>query len=46
MRISFTHFKSLLTYFRLFLLVFSTNVDVNDLTNDAKISFAKNGFDY
>lgn len=35
-----------LTYFRLFLLVFSTNVDVNDLTNDAKISFAKNGFDY
>lgn len=26
--------------------MFNTNVDVNDLTNDAKISFAKNGFNY
>jgi len=47
MRISLLHFKSPLIYFRLFLLVFSSNVgDVNYLTNDAKISFAKNGFNY
>lgn len=26
--------------------MFNINVDVNDLTSDAKISFAKNGFNY
>lgn len=41
------HFKIPLIHFRLFLLVFNTNVDdVNDLTNDAKISFVKSGFNY
>lgn len=47
MRISLLHFKSPLIYFRWFPLVFNSNIDdVNDLTNDAKISFAKNGFNY
>lgn len=47
MRISLLHFKSPLIYFRQFPLVFNSNVDdVNDLINDAKISFAENGFNY
>lgn len=41
------HFKSPLIYFRWFPLVFNSNVDdVNDLTSDAKISFAENSFNY
>lgn len=47
MRISFLHFKSVLIYFRWLPLVFNSNVDdENDLTNDAKINFAKNGYNY
>lgn len=41
MRISFLHFKSILIYFRWLPLVLNSNVDdANDLTNDAKMSFA------
>lgn len=47
MRISLLHFKSPLIYFRQFPLVSNSSVDdVNDLTNDAKTHFAKNGFNY
>lgn len=47
MRISFLHFKSILIYFRWLPLVYNSNVDdANDLTNDAKMSFAENGCYY
>lgn len=47
MRISFLHFKNILIYFRWLPLVLNSNVDdANDLTNDAKMSFAYNGYNY
>lgn len=47
MRISLLHFKSILIYFRWLPLVFNSYVDdANGLTNDAKMNFAKNGYNY
>lgn len=47
MRISFLHFKNILIYFRWLPLVFNSNVDdAYDLTNDAKMNFAENGYNY
>lgn len=47
MRISLLHSKSILIYFRWLPLVFNSYVDdANGLTNDAKMNFAKNGYNY